>query len=174
MSAKHRQDSEPTMTPLADTDSPPSAKGRRRPGRRELGRTLLVGIALVLALVPQEVLAQKPDVVALTNGDRLTGEVKTLYSGRLEYKTDPAKTIQIRWDYVVKLTSVKMGSWAQLGGLRAGHVVLAVNGQKINSVQDLGKAMQEAESKQTASIVFFVKRKTGTAFAEVRPDWSRR
>jgi hypothetical protein len=76
------------------------------PGRSDRPRwpSLLVA-ALAVSLLPKPALAQKTDVVLLRNGDRLTGEVKSLYSGRLEYKTDPAKTIQIRWDYVVRLTS---------------------------------------------------------------------
>ena len=45
----------------------------------------------------------KIDVVTLGNGDRITGEVKALERGRLEYSTDDAGTLYLEWD---KLTSV--------------------------------------------------------------------
>jgi uncharacterized protein DUF481 len=45
----------------------------------------------------------KTDVVTLGNGDRITGEVKGLDRGRLEFSTDDAGTLYLEWD---KLTSV--------------------------------------------------------------------
>ncbi len=49
--------------------------------------------------------AQKTDIVALKNGDRLTGEVKELKFGKLEYSTDDVGTIFIEWDKVIFLKS---------------------------------------------------------------------
>ena len=40
------------------------------------------------------------DVVIFNNGDRLTGEVKSLERGRLRFKTDATDTISIEWDEV--------------------------------------------------------------------------
>ena len=37
--------------------------------------------------------AQKTDIVALKNGERITGEVKELKFGKLEYSTDDVETI---------------------------------------------------------------------------------
>jgi len=45
----------------------------------------------------------KTDVVTLANGDRITGEVKRLDRGRLEFSTDDAGTLYLEWD---KLASV--------------------------------------------------------------------
>ena len=45
--------------------------------------------------------ANKTDVVTFVNGDRLTGEVKSLERGRLRFKTDATDTISIEWDNVV-------------------------------------------------------------------------
>ena len=42
--------------------------------------------------------AAKTDVVVFKNGDRLTGEVKSLERGRLRFKTDATDTISIEWD----------------------------------------------------------------------------
>jgi len=49
--------------------------------------------------------AQMIDRVVTRNGDELTGEVKSVASGRLEFKTDATDTIQIHWDHVVLVTS---------------------------------------------------------------------
>jgi hypothetical protein len=41
----------------------------------------------------------------MANGDRLTGEIKQLHRGKLDFKTDATDTIQIKWDHVAQLTS---------------------------------------------------------------------
>jgi hypothetical protein len=45
------------------------------------------------------------DVVTFKNGDRLTGEVKSLERGRLRFKTEATDTIGIEWDEVAYLSS---------------------------------------------------------------------
>lgn len=49
--------------------------------------------------------APKTDIVVFGNGDRLTGEVKSLERGRLRFKTDATDTISIEWDDVAYLSS---------------------------------------------------------------------
>lgn len=49
--------------------------------------------------------AQKTDVVVLLNGDRFTGEVKKLQYGKLQFKTDDAGTIYIKWNKIARLTA---------------------------------------------------------------------
>lgn len=51
-------------------------------------------------------LAAKTDVVVLRNGDRVTGEVKQLERGRLEFSTDDMGTIQIEWEDVRSVTAL--------------------------------------------------------------------
>ncbi len=50
-------------------------------------------------------LAEKTDVVTLINGDRLTGEVKSLDRGLLSFKTDTMGTVQIEWDKIAGVES---------------------------------------------------------------------
>jgi hypothetical protein len=47
----------------------------------------------------------KTDVVTLANGDRITGEVKRLERGRLEFITDDAGTLYLEWDKLVSLVA---------------------------------------------------------------------
>jgi hypothetical protein len=65
---------------------------------------LVVGI--LLGWLP--VLAdEKTDVVWMKNGDRVTGEIKSLERGRVTLKTDAAFTLSIEWDEVTRLFSKK-------------------------------------------------------------------
>jgi hypothetical protein len=49
--------------------------------------------------------AQKTDVIVLVNDDHVTGEIKNLVRGRLEYSTDDMGTLSIKWDKVIQITS---------------------------------------------------------------------
>jgi hypothetical protein len=66
----------------------------RRPAIR------LWAACLTLCLSPWPALAAKTDVVALKNGDRLTGEIEQLERGQLRVKTDDLGTVEIEWDKV--------------------------------------------------------------------------
>ena len=47
----------------------------------------------------------KTDVVTLGNGDRITGEVKKLERGRLEFSTDDAGTLYLEWDKLISVVA---------------------------------------------------------------------
>ena len=47
----------------------------------------------------------KTDVVIVANGDAITGEIKTMTSGKLAVSTDYAGTIEIKWSEVREITS---------------------------------------------------------------------
>ena len=66
-------------------------------------RTRCAGVvfALLTVLVSTAGAQPKTDVVRLANGDHITGEVKSLNRGQLEYKTDDAGTIYFEWDKIV-------------------------------------------------------------------------
>lgn len=76
-------------------------------------RTLL---GLLFAVISLDVLAQrKTDIVTLYNGDRITGEVKSLDSGILNFSTDSMGTIKIEWQEIARLESkyyyeIRLGS----------------------------------------------------------------
>lgn len=72
-------------------------------------RTVAVlGGALLILFVASPLAAVKTDVVVLNNGDHITGEVKKLQFGRLEYGTDDIGTINIEWLDVAELTSTSV------------------------------------------------------------------
>ena len=47
----------------------------------------------------------KTDVVTLSNGDRITGEVEGLERGRLEFSTDDAGTLFLEWEKLIRLVA---------------------------------------------------------------------
>jgi len=49
--------------------------------------------------------APKTDVIQLKNGDRVTGEIKSLLRGQLELSTDHMGTLLIEWDQVEQILS---------------------------------------------------------------------
>ena len=66
-----------------------------------------VAVFLVL-LMSSTAYAQKTDVVTLANGDRITGEVKKLQRGQLEFSTDDAGTLELEWDKLTSLLTNRM------------------------------------------------------------------
>jgi hypothetical protein len=80
-------------------------------------------VLLLTALLPSVVIA-KTDVVIFNNGDRLTGEVKSLERGKLRFKTAATDTISIEWDDVALLTSDQNIQIETENGVRyLGHLV---------------------------------------------------
>lgn len=92
---------------------------------------LFSSLLLVLPMAAQA----KNDVVIMRNGDRLTGEVKSLSRGRLSFKTDATGTINIEWNDVARLTADHNIQVELESGLRYfGHLVDAE--ERFNIVVD--------------------------------------
>jgi len=62
-------------------------------------------IAALIVLSTPAIAADMTDVVIFVNGDRLTGEFKSLERGRLRFKTAAMDTISIKWGDVDRLSS---------------------------------------------------------------------
>ena len=70
-------------------------------------RNAITALSLVFALCAPEALAKrKDDVVVMKNGDRITGEIKKLVQGKLEFKSDyMAEAVHLDWADVERLES---------------------------------------------------------------------
>jgi hypothetical protein len=62
--------------------------------------------------------AEKTDIIILKNGDRVTGEIKTLEAGLLEFKTDTMGTVRIEWRFISEIISSKHQSIETAAGQR--------------------------------------------------------
>jgi len=82
-------------------------------------------LAVILLLVfSQPAWAERTDLVYLHNGDRITGEVKSLKRGKLEFKTDHMGTLYIEWDDIQELIS------------STGQAIELTNGQRFHGSLD--------------------------------------
>ena len=63
---------------------------------------------IILMMISLGGLAQKTDKLYLKNGDVITGEIKNLKFAKLSFDMDGPGTIQIKWEFIVKLTSDKI------------------------------------------------------------------
>ena len=70
-----------------------------------MNRIASILLLLIIALGFSIAARAGNDVVIFKNGDRLTGEVKSLERGRLRFDSDATGTIPVEWDEVALLTS---------------------------------------------------------------------
>ena len=65
---------------------------------------ILLFVLFLLGSLPS-LANEKTDIVVLNNGDRVTGEIKSLEAGLLHVKTDTMGTIYIEWRFVSEVIS---------------------------------------------------------------------
>ena len=117
---------------------------------RHRNALLAARIALALAAaasVPGVSLAAKTDHLVMRNGDHITGEVKGLANGKLDYSTDDAGRLSIEWEKVARLTSpqeyqVELGTGARYFGRLAaadhdGFIVVQKQGADTLRIPDV-------------------------------------
>ncbi len=80
-----------------------------------MGKAALVALALLAAVSPA--LAQKTDVIVLSNGDRVTGEIKSYASGRLTVDTSHSSWIKVKWSLITSISSDKQFDVETIDGL---------------------------------------------------------
>ena len=100
---------------------------------------------LLSILISMPAVAAKTDVIVLINGDRVTGEVKSLEFGVLRYSTDSMGTVNIDWEDVISLTSnqsmqVEMDSGTRyFGNLHQSEAPGLINVGRGENVEALSK-----------------------------------
>jgi uncharacterized protein DUF481 len=79
------------------------------PINREMAVTtknILIALVVLASLCSAHAFAQrKTDVISMYNGDRVTGEIKSLWGGILEVSTDSMGTLRIEWPEIAKVQS---------------------------------------------------------------------
>jgi len=71
----------------------------------------------------------------------------------------------------VLVDSVANGSWASLGRLSAGDVILAIDGRNVANVDDLAVRLKEIRASRPSSVVVFVRRGVKSLFLDLEPAW---
>jgi S1-C subfamily serine protease len=71
----------------------------------------------------------------------------------------------------VLVEDVKPGSWAELGSLGAGDLILEVGGQAVSNVDELRRQMESISAARPAVVLMKVLRGIHTSFLEIEPAW---
>ncbi len=113
-------------------------------------RSLVVALAVILGSSVTDsspLLAQKTDLVTLLNGDKITGEIKRMERGRLQYSTDDMGTLNIEWEKIEQLTSTAHFEVELRSGVRyfgafepgadPGVVIVALEGRDTLSIASI-------------------------------------
>jgi serine protease Do len=71
----------------------------------------------------------------------------------------------------VLVESVKSGSWAELGSLSAGDLILEVDGRPVGNVDSLRRELERAATDKEKVVVIKVLRGIHTCYLEIEPNW---
>lgn len=94
---------------------------------------------LCFAVLPNSTALAANDVVRFENGDQLTGEIKSMSRGQLQFKTDATGTIDIEWDKIAYISSDQnIQVETQSGARFFGHIGLADSENKVVVVTSSG------------------------------------
>jgi hypothetical protein len=109
-------------------------------------RRFTILIAALAAVSAPATAADQTDILVFDNGDRLTGEFKSLERGRLRFKTAATDTISIKWDHIASLISKQNIQVETEDGVRYfGHLSSAVAEKRIVIQTDSGPIDLEVE-----------------------------
>lgn len=147
-------------------------------------------VTLFLALAPLPVMAAKTDVVILKNGDKITGEIKRVGGGLLEFSTDTMGTVYIEWRFIAQVISNTQQSIDTVDGKRyLGKLVSLEQGDVIGIEE--GNKMIELPAKEMfsawpveasfwersdfdVSVGFDYQKSTSTTELTLSADWAHR
>jgi serine protease Do len=71
----------------------------------------------------------------------------------------------------VLVESVKAGSWAELGSLSAGDLILEVDGRPVANVDSLRRELERVAADKEKVVVIKVLRGIHTSYLEIEPNW---
>jgi S1-C subfamily serine protease len=135
-----------------------------------------IGKAVELTVLRNQ--AEQKVSVELARSPRLQREMKKYRNDEFEFTTRDVSffdTAERRWSPAQRgalVEEVKSGSWAELGALYVGDLILEVDRQPVNDVDGLRRKMEQITASKPGVVVMKVKRGIHTAFLELEPDWT--
>ena len=115
--------------------------------------------------------------VELARSPRLKREMKKYRNDDFEFTAREVSffdRVEEQWNSDqpgVLVEEVKSGSWAELGTLSAGDLILEVNGQPVENVDALRRQMEQIAASKEKVVVIKVLRGIHTSFLEIEPNW---
>jgi serine protease Do len=117
--------------------------------------------------------------VELERSPRLRREMKKYRNDDFEFTTRNVSffdAIDEQWDKNQQgafVDQVKPGSWAELGGLEGGDLVVEVDGRPVGNVDGLRSIMEQIAAERKPTLQMKVLRGVHSAYLEMEPDWSK-
>src|SRR5439155_10288394 len=115
--------------------------------------------------------------VQLVRAPKLKREMKKYRNENFEFSARDISFFDIaeeQWPLDQKgalVEEVKSGSWAEVGALYTGDLILQVDGEPIPDVDALKTAMEQLAAKEKNYVVMKVLRGIHTAYLEIQPKW---
>ena len=115
--------------------------------------------------------------VELARSPRLQREMKKYRNDDFEFTARDVSffdTAEEQWNNSqcgALIEDVKAGSWAELGSLYVGDLILEVDGQPVGNVDALRHRMEEIATSKKNVVVMKVLRGIHTAYLEIEPNW---
>lgn len=139
-------------------------------------RQYYVGKTVELTLLRD--LAEKKVSVELVRSPRLQRELKKYRNDEFEFTVRDIgffDTAAEQWSgdqRGVLVEEVKPGSWAELGSLNVGDLILEVGGQAVSSIEEMRRRMERISTDKLAVVRMKVLRGIHTSFIEIEPAWT--
>lgn len=121
--------------------------------------------------------AEKRISVELARSPRLQREMKKYRNDEFEFTARDVSFFDAadeQWPENQRgalIEEVKPGSWAELGSLYVGDLVLEVDGQSVDNLEALRKQMERVSASRPAVVTVKVLRGVHTTFLELEPAW---
>jgi serine protease Do len=118
--------------------------------------------------------------VELARSPRLQREMKKYRNDDFDFTARDVSffdTVEEQWagdQRGALVENVKSGSWAELGSLAGGDLILEVNGRAVDSVDALRREMDRIASAKEKEVVIKVLRGIHTCYLEIEPNWKDR
>ena len=115
--------------------------------------------------------------VELVRSPRLQREMKKYRNDDFEFTARDVSffdAAQEQWEneqHGALVEDVRSGSWAELGSLDAGDLILEVNGNAVNRVDDLRRQMEAIAAERKTVVIMKVLRGIHTLYLEMEPNW---
>ena len=71
----------------------------------------------------------------------------------------------------MRVVKVVANGWASLSGLKAGDLILSIDGQPVKDASELERILKTLKKNEVPRTVFFVQRGARNAFVEIEPSW---
>jgi S1-C subfamily serine protease len=115
--------------------------------------------------------------VELVRSPRLQREMKKYRNDEFEFTARDVSffdAAEEQWDngqHGALIEEVKSGSWAELGSLSNGDLIVEVDGKVIDNVESLRQQMEQIAAAKKTVVVMKILRGIHTLYLEMEPNW---